>query len=517
MPEEPGDGRLAEVTIAVSLATDLGTGQPLEHGLRTCWLALRAAQAMELGADQQSCCYHVALLRFLGCTSDAADTAVLAGGDDLTFNAAMGPMLMASPGRSTLAFLLHLAEDLPAHRRAGRVVRALADPRAGERSLAQHCEAAARLAGRMGMPADVCAALSHAFERWDGKGHPDGLAGDEVPIAVRVVTVARDVDLWSALGGWSAVDETLRVRRGRAYDPAVVDALLDGGREWLAEVGDDPRRAVLDAEPVPVLTFGEAGLDVALEAIADFADLTSPWFRGHSPGVAALAHAAARAGGLSDDDAQLVRRAALVHDVGRVGLPNGIWDRPGPLTDDQWERVRLYPYLTERVLSRCPLLEPMAAIAADHHERTDGSGYHHGRRGDQLTATGRILAAADVFHAATEHRPHRPAMEREGAAQLLLAEADAGRFTRREVDAVLAAAEVSTRPARVARPAGLTEREVDVLRLIARGRSNKEVAAALGIAPKTVGRHVEHIYAKAGVRTRAGATLFAMESGLLDR
>jgi HD-GYP domain-containing protein (c-di-GMP phosphodiesterase class II) len=299
----------------------------------------------------------------------------------------------------------------------------------------------------------------------------------------------------------------------------VVDALVGDGERWLAEIGDDPYVRVLNAEPAPVRSIAADRLDVALGAVADFTDLKSSWFRGHSTGVADLAVAAAQAAGLSADDATAVGRAALVHDVGQVGIPSGIWDRPGPLSAEQWERVRLHPYLSERVLRRCTLLAPFAELAARHHERADGSGYHRGVAGDQLDLGSRVLAAADAYHSMTEVRPHRPALSQAAAASELLDEAAAGRFGRREVDAVLDAAGQSVRPTTVARathPAGLTDREVEVLRLIARGRANKPVAAPLGISPKTVGHHVEHIYVKAGVTTRSGATLFAMEHGLLS-
>jgi HD-GYP domain-containing protein (c-di-GMP phosphodiesterase class II) len=295
----------------------------------------------------------------------------------------------------------------------------------------------------------------------------------------------------------------------------VVDAFLRDGARWLADNGDDPATSVLDAEPAPALMVGVDALDRALAAVADFVDLKSPALRGHSTGVASLAAAAARAAGLTDAAAATVGRAALVHDVGRVGIPNGIWDRTGPLSTYQWERVRLHPYLTERVLHRSALLAPLASVASHHHERADGSGYHRGAGGGQLEGDSRLLAAADAYHAMTEDRPHRPALAPDVAAAQLRTEVDEGRFTSTEVDAVLTAAGHERRPAEVARPAGLTEREVDVLRLIARGLPNKAVAAELGIRPRTVGHHVEHIYAKAGVTTRAGATLFAMEHGLL--
>jgi HD-GYP domain-containing protein (c-di-GMP phosphodiesterase class II) len=516
MTEQTRPARLAEFTIALSLATDLGTGQPMAHGLRTCWLGLAAAEQLGLDGQTRSCVYHVALLRFVGCTSDASETAVLAGGDEIAFNATMAPMLAARSGEAMRHFVRHLGEELPLHRRAGRIMRAMTDPGMEHRSLSGHCEVASRLASRLGLADAICDALAHAYERWDGAGHPDGLAGDAVPPAIRVVAVARDAELWSRRAGWEVAAEVLARRRGRAHDPAVVDAVLQVGEQALTALGDDPYAAIIDAEPEPAVVLQPHELDRALHAIADFTDLKSPWFRMHSRGVAELVTAAARAAGLSDGDATVLGHAALVHDVGRVGVPSGIWDRAGPLGADQWERVRLHPYLGERVLQRCSLLAPFAEVAARHHERADGSGYHRGAAGDELQFGARLLAAADAYHAMTEDRPHRAALEPPDAARQLLDDADAGRFARAEVDAVLEAAGQASRPARVARPAGLTEREVDVLRLVARGCANKQVASALGISAKTVGHHVEHIYAKAGVSTRAGATLFAMEHGLLS-
>ena len=509
-------GRLAELTIALSLATDLGTGQPMEHGLRTCAMSLAVSEALGLDSSVRSCVYHVALLRFAGCMSDASETAALAGGDDLAFNATMAPMAMAQRGEGMRYFVRHLAEDLPLHRRMARVARAMADPGLERRSLSGHCEVAARLAERLVLPESVRESLAHAYERWDGKGFPAGVAGSEVPEAIRVVVVARDAELWSRLAGWQVAADVLVRRRGHAYDPAVVDVVLESGERWLAEIGHDPCAAVLAAEPEPVLSISADQLDGALAAVADFVDLKSPFLRGHSTGVAELARAAAHAAGLSSAEATTIGRAALVHDVGRVGVPSGIWDRPGPLTAEEWERVRMHPYLTERVLNRCGLLAPFGDLAARHHERADGSGYHRAASVDHLTLSARLLAAADAYHAMCEDRPHRPALDPAEAAAQLLDDADAGRFTRVEVAAVLDAAGQASRPARVARPAGLTEREVDVLRLIARGLSNKAVASALGLSPKTVGHHVEHIYSKAGVTTRAGATLFAMEHDLLS-
>lgn len=515
MGHPDGQHRVAELAVALSLATDLGTGQPMEHGMRTCWLSLATARALGLGADAQRCVYHVALLRFIGCTSDASETAALVGGDDIGFNATMAPMVLAQPLPGMRHFVRHVAEGLPPVRRAGRVARALVDPDMERRTLSSHCEVAARLAERLGVPDQVRHALAHAWERWDGRGYPEGLGGDAVPVEVRIAAAARDADVWARDVGWSAAVQVLQDRRGRAYDPAVVDALVADGESWLAEIDDDPCAQVLDAEPAPALVVDDDGLHDALRAIADFTDLKSPWTRGHSEGVSELAGAAARAAGMSDHECVLVARAGLVHDVGRVGVPGGVWDHPGALTTEQWERVRLHPYLTERVLRRCSVGRSLADLAAAHHERLDGSGYYRHVGGDQLDLAARVLAAADAYHARCEDRPHRPALDADAAAAELVAEADAGRFSRVEVDAVLTAAGHRSAAVEVARPAGLTEREVDVLRMIARGHTNKSTGAALGISPKTVGHHVEHIYTKCGVTTRAGATLFAMEHGLL--
>ena len=510
-----GAARVADLTIALSLAADLGTGMPLEHALRTCWLSVRAAEELGFDAGDRSAVYHTALLRFIGCTSDASETAVLVGGDDLGFNASMAPMFNAEPGALNRYFLRHLAEGLPLHRRVGRIAAALRDPKAGENSLRGHCEVAERLGARLGMDGTVGASLAHAYERWDGKGLPDGLAGDEIPAPTRVATVARDVELWTRLADWQTAVDIVRRRRGRAYDPAVVDVLVAHGQRWLDGIGDDPCAAVLAHEPEPVVVIDDAGLEEALTAIADFADIKSTWTRGHSRGVARLVAGAARAAGLDGDRQRLLRSAALVHDVGRVGVANGIWDTPGPLTSAQFERVRLHPYLTERILDRCGFLASLATVASSHHERIDGSGYHRRATNEQLADGSQLLAVADAYHAMTEARPHRPAHSEEDAAEELRRETDGGRYDPAAVEAVLAAAGHAAAPRPDERPAGLTEREIEVLGLIARGHLNKQVARTLGISPKTVGSHVEHIYAKTGVSTRAGATLFAMEHGLV--
>jgi HD-GYP domain-containing protein (c-di-GMP phosphodiesterase class II) len=233
---------------------------------------------------------------------------------------------------------------------------------------------------------------------------------------------------------------------------------------------------------------------------------------GHSAGVAELATAAGRRWGFEDAELVAIRRGALVHDVGRVAIPVRIWQQAAPLTPDDWEGVRLHAYHSDRVLTHSQFLAALSPVATFHHERLDGSGYHRGATGAALSRPARLLAAADVYHAMTESRPHRPALTPERAAQELGREVRAGRL---DADAVTAVIEASgQRAPRVERPSGLTAREAQVVGLLARGLQTKQVARALGISIKTADRHVQNAYRKIGVSTRVAAALFAMEHGL---
>jgi HD-GYP domain-containing protein (c-di-GMP phosphodiesterase class II) len=325
--------------------------------------------------------------------------------------------------------------------------------------------------------------------------------------------VARDAAFQRLLGGVELAARVVRERAGGAFDPAIAAVLADQAAEILAL--DDERSAwkeTLASEPSPESILEDQAIDEALAAMGDFADLASPYLVGHSAGVAQLATAAAQRYGLPTGDHRAVTRAALVHDVGRVAVPFHIWKKPAPLTPDEWERVRLHAYHTERILSRSPFLAPLAPVSTGHHERLDGSGYHRGATAVALTPAARLLAAADAYHAMTEPRAHREALPPAQAAELLDEQARAGRLDGECVAAVLAAA--GHRTPRVSRPAGLTEREAQVVGLLARGLQTKQIGRALGITTKTADHHMQHAYAKIGVSTRAAAALFAMQHGL---
>jgi len=318
-------------------------------------------------------------------------------------------------------------------------------------------------------------------------------------------------------GGVTAAADLVGRRAGRSLGPAEAAAFLADPAGLLDRVNTPASLwdAVIAAEPVPAGPAGPAEVDRMLRAVADFVDLKSPALAGHSSGVAALAADAAVSMRLPEAEVQTVRRAGWLHDIGRIGVSSAVWEHPGPLSAHQWEQIRLHPYHTSRVLDRSPYLRRLGEVAAAHHERLDGSGYFRGSRAAQLPPAARLLAAADAYHAMTEPRPHRPALTAAAAATELCAQADAARLDGAVVDALLAAAGQRVSRRRPAAPCGLTPREVETLGLVARGLSIRQIARALSIAPKTADGHIQRIYAKTGVSTRAGATLFAMSHDLL--
>jgi HD-GYP domain-containing protein (c-di-GMP phosphodiesterase class II) len=501
---------MTEVLGALSLATDLANGNPMESALRSCLLAARLARDAGAPAADARDAYNGALLRHIGCTSFAHEETAAFGGD-LEARRVFAPVDLTRSGETVSAAVRGL--DLGARRLGALALKA----RGLRRDMATaRCEVAARLATRIGVGSGVALALEQSYERWDGRGGPRGLAGDELALAARVLHIAVEVELHHRLGGGDAARDLVRRRAGGQLDPELARLFLDGAPAYLAELEEAAVwDAVLAADPGPRLPRPPDLGEIAA-AFADYVDLKSVHTLGHSSGVAALAEAAGRAAGLDAAAVTALRHAALLHDLGRASVSTALWEKPGRLTTSEWERVRLHPYFTERILVRAPLLAPLAPIAGAHHERVDGSGYPKGAGGAALPIAPRILAAADVYHALTEARPHRPALSAGEAARVVEAEVGDGRLDRKAAAAVLEAAGQRRPRARAGLPRGLSEREVQVLALVARGLSNKEIACRLGISSRTAQHHVIHIYDKIGVASRAAAALFAMEHDLLD-
>jgi HD-GYP domain-containing protein (c-di-GMP phosphodiesterase class II) len=318
------------------------------------------------------------------------------------------------------------------------------------------------------------------------------------------------------MGGVDAAVDMLRSRRGTEFDPGLVDLFCARAPEILGDLDEiDGWDLVTKGDGALGAELSEAQLTEVLQVFGDYADLKSPSWLGHSREVARLSAEAALRLGLRPTDVTLTERAALVHDLGAVGVSAGVWDKPGPFSTAERERVRTHPYLTERVLSRPVRLAAIGAVAALHHERVDGSGYPRGLRGDAQGMPARVVAAADVYDALRQRRPHRDGVGPEEAATQLRDEVAGGRLDGEAVNAVLAAAghRVRRRPSL---PAGLTPREAEVLALLARGLPNKQIAQDLSLSARTVGSHVEHVYTKIGVSSRGAAAMFAMRHGLVQ-
>lgn len=507
MPEPVG---VAGVVAALSVTSDLTRGHPPGEAMRAALLAAELADRAGLDAGRRQDAYYTALLRFAGCAATSHEMAGRYGGNDVLVRA-RGDLVDAARPAEALRLLAGLGEGLDRLRLLSRAAGAGAFFTEGARA---DCEVGADLTRRLGLPETVRRGVLDGFERYDGRGAPDGRSGAEVSEPARFAAVGFAVVMFDAVGGPEAAVEAVRRWTGRALDPDIAEAFLaDPGELLELSRPADVWAAVVAGEPGARRTFNDsASFDEALAGFGDAVDLKTPWFQGHSRGVADLAQRASAQldSAAADELATLAYRAGVLHDLGRVTVPTGVWERPGPLRADEIELVRLHPYHSGRILARSPELAAYGLVASRHHERTDGSGYPAGVAAGQLDQASALLAAADVLHALLAGRPHRPAHTLADAARLL---SDLP-LDRAAVRAVLDAAGAPPPPRRTL-PADLTERELDVLRRLAAGRTKREIAADLVLSPSTVHTHTVHIYAKCDVRTRAALAMFAMRHGLV--
>lgn len=502
--------RLLGLLGGLSAVTDLGAGAPMDESLRRCVVGARLARAAGCPDDTVRDVVYVSLLEHLGCFAPAYE-ATRAFGDDISvvrfgflvddtrpadLLRTFVPGVSAASGRSRLRTLA-AALDVPGSRRAQEAT----------------CEVARQAAGRLGLGAPAATALAHVTALWNGRGVPPA-AGADIPLASRVMHVAGAVVLFEGYAGRHAALEETRRRAGRQLDPEVVGLLTPEVLEGLDDV--DLHRTVLDLEPDPVRLVDASDLLEVARTFGDLVDLKSPVLHGHSSAVARLATTAGSHLALPHLDRLTV--AAHLHDVGRAGVSGAIWGKRGPLTASELDQWRLHPYYSERVLSRVPGLADVALLAAQHHERCDGSGYPRGARATDLSLPSRVLAAADRYCSLVSTRPGASAATPHEAARELREEARSGQLDADAVGAVLQAS--AGRPGRPhERPSGaanLTPRQVEVLRLVASGCSNREIADRLVISRRTAEHHVQDIYQRTGAGSRAGVALYAMEHGLVD-
>src|SRR5580698_10343289 len=481
--------RLAELVAALSLGVDLGFGQPMEHVLRQCLIALRIADRAGLGEQDRVAVYYTALLVNVGCHADAYEQAKWFG-DDIALKSGKYGHELGSVRGTLAAMRLVGAGNPPLHRFRVGLEFAFSGHRQLDGMIAQHAKLARTLAEQLELPGAVSEGVGAAYEQWDGRGWPGTLKAGAIPVAARIAQLAEFTEVAHRVGGVAGATALARRRAGQQFDPALAALLCSHADEIFARLEAAPAwPAVIAAEPALAVELSPDQLDRALAAIANFVDLKSPFTLGHSVTVAELAEDAGRRLGLAPEQVLALRRAGFVHGFGRLGVSNSIWDRPGPLSAGEWERVRMYPYLTERMLHQSAALAPLGEIAVQHRERLAGSGYARGLAGGAISRLARVLGAADAYASMREPRPHRPARSAEAAGHRV--------------------------PRRRQAVAGLTAREVEVLILLARGLSNRQIAERLVVTPKTAGNHVEHIYAKIGASSRAAAAMFAVQHGLL--
>ena len=513
--------RLSEFVATLALAQDNAFGQPLESQLRSCLLATWMCESAGFEQQVRDTAYWVSLLRYIGCTGHAHEVATLFGDEiairaqTLVHDAANPPEVIgdviafATAGRSPkereqiVQFVQQNAREWATH------------------NFSSGCEVADMLLQRVDFGTEVRESLRFTFERWNGKGYPTHAAGDAIPLPMRVVHLSHDMEALARLFSPERALEAARDRRDRTYDPALVDLFLAHGQDWLTKLTKtEPWDAVLDLEPQPRRVLDGEQLDNALLMAADFIDLKSPYMGGHSRRCAQLSGDSARVLGFSEEAITTLRRAALVHDFGTTAVPNSIWDKRGSLTRAEFDRVELHPMLTEQMLRRSPGLAQLNSVACAHHEKSDGSGYHKRVRADAVDPAAAVLAATEVYVGMTTERADRPAFSAEDAATELRRLASDGVLEPRASRAVLVAAGHGE-PAAPARrrprnPGGLSRREVDVLQLAAKGLTTRQIAERLYISTKTADHHIQHVYVKIGVSTRAAAALWAMQNAVVS-
>lgn len=508
--------RLSELLIGLSGVADVGMGPPVGGASQTCLAGVGLARALGLDDAAVSAVFYASLLQHVGCTAYSHEASLLFG-DEISIKRASVVTDFDRPREVLLGYLPRVVREAPSGERVKTARNVLL--RSGslvEGYTRANCEVAAAVARRLGLPAAVGDGLLDTFEAWNGSGHPRALSGDAISLVARVVTVAACAALFHRLGGPDAAVRAVRQRSARAFDPAVVDALCRHARSVFAALTDaaaaDPPVTV---EPVPIWV-DDAALGTVLRTFGEAVDLKAPFLHGHSTEVARVAATAATRLRLGAAEIRDVELAGYVYDIGRAAVPSAIWEAGGPLGAAAWSQVRLHAYQSEQILRRSPPLAGIGSIAGLHHERLDGSGYHRSALAGQLPTTARLLAVADVWVAMTSDRPYRLALSPSRSAAELAAMVGRGELDADCVHAVVDAAGLRA-PKRPRRSTALTARQIEVLRLVAVGLSNPAIARRLGISTRTAEHHVQDVYTRIGVSSRAAAALYAMQHGLLDR
>ena len=408
----------------MSFALDLTEGQPMGHALRSCLIGLRLGEALGLGLEDRRDLYYALLLKDTGCSSNSARVFELFGGDERAAKLDLKRVDWADYLKAARFALTHAAPGASWLERAKRIASlAGGGNKLAAELVATRCERGADIVRRLGFGPRVAGAVRSLDEHWDGLGQPRGLRGHEIPLLARVLCLAQSMEVFLSVDGPRGALDMVRSRRGRWFDPALADAALGLERELASWRYLDERQlneAVRDREPGDAaLLAGPGALDRLALGFAEVVDAKSPFTAQHSYRMSEIALRVAVRLGHSEADLATLRRAALLHDIGKLSVPNSILDKPGPLTTDEWNAVKLHPYYTLRILLHVRGFKQIAHVAASHHERLDGKGYFRGLAGTQIPMDAQILMTADIYDALTTARPYRPALPEDTALRVM--------------------------------------------------------------------------------------------------
>ncbi|MCA9402852.1 MAG: HD domain-containing protein [Candidatus Omnitrophica bacterium] len=414
----------SEILTAVTYALDLTEGQPKGHCLRGCWIGFHIGRRLGLEDYQLWELYYTLLLKDAGCSSNAARLFQLYGSDDLKIKHDF-KTVNTQKISEVVRFIL---EHAGVHESKGEQFRRIMHLAGKGNKLATEliqtrCESGALIAKQLGFSDDVADGVRFLDEHYNGKGRPEGLQGKSIPVYSRIALMAQVIDVFQMIGGKAAALREIQERRGSWFDPDIADAFREVSRDdrfWETLNGDDILESVIGLEPADnVMFLTEDRLDIMAEAFAKIIDSKSPFTYGHSSRVTEYAMAMAEKIGMDADRRRWFKRGALLHDIGKLGVSNAVLDKPGKLTDEEWGQIKLHPKYTEEILSKIGIFKELAVVAAAHHERLDGKGYHKGLKGEEIVLETRILTVADIYDALAAKRPYRDAMAVEKALGIL--------------------------------------------------------------------------------------------------
>ncbi|WP_223246759.1 HD-GYP domain-containing protein [Sulfuriferula thiophila] len=403
---------LSDIIGSLSYALDLTEGLPPGHCLRSCWVGMHIGRHYDMDNDALSHLYYTILLKDAGCSSNAARLFELYDADDRTVKNDFKLVDTDSLFQLGKFVLSHVGVGKSLHERVTKMM-ALAErgEEFARELVSTRCERGADIARQLGFDEEVALGVRYLDEHWNGKGKPFGLVGDAIPVNARIALLSQVIEVFYASGGKEFAVAEVKKRAGSWFDPALV-AAFDTAQQatgfWDGFTCDNLQDLVCQLEPhSKVIEIDEQRLDTIAEAFAKVVDAKSPYTYGHSSRVAAYTLAVAKRMGIAPARQQWLYRAALLHDIGKLGVSNGVLDKPGKLDDSEWEQVKAHAFYSEQILSRLNVFAELAQVAAAHHERLDGKGYPHGLVAAQISLETRIITTADIFDAITADRPYR--------------------------------------------------------------------------------------------------------------